>query len=46
MRQGSADKTLENVELATKRREKLEAGGRFRTLLQKEGVNRRTGLPN
>ena len=44
LRQENADKTQENVELATKRREKLEAEGGFRTLLQ--GVNRRTGLPN
>ena len=32
--------------MAIKRKEKLEAEGGFRTLLQKEGVTRRTGLPN
>ena len=32
--------------MAIKRRERLEAEGGFRTLLQKEGVFRRTGLPN
>ena len=46
LRQENALKRHENVELATKRREKLETEGGFRTLLQKEGVKRRTGLPN
>ena len=46
LRQENAEKRHENVELASKRAEKLEAEGGFRTLLQKEGVNRRTGLPN
>ena len=46
LRQENADMKEENVELATKRREKLQAEGGFRTLLQKEGVFRRTGLPN
>ena len=32
--------------MAIKRKEKLEAEGGFRTLLQKEGVKRRTGLPS
>ena len=44
LRQENAEKTQENVELATKRREKLEAEGGFRTLLP--NANRRTGLPN
>ena len=46
LRQENARKRQENVELAIKRKEKLEAEGGFRTLLQKEGVKRRTGLPN
>ena len=46
LRQENAAKRQETVELATKRREKLEADGGFRTLLQKDGVNRRTGMPN
>ena len=46
LRQENAEKRHENVELAIKRVDKLEAEGGFRTLLQKEGVKRRTGLPN
>ena len=46
LRQENAEKRHENVELASKRAERLEAEGGFRTLLQKEGVKRRTGLPN
>ena len=45
LRQENAGKKQENVELATKRREKLEAEGGFRTLLRKEGVFRRAGCP-
>ena len=43
---GNAANTQEKVGLATKRKEKLEAEGAFRTLLQKEGVKGRGGLPN
>ena len=46
LRQENAAKRQENVELAIDRKGKLEAEGGFRTLLQKEGVKRRTGLPN
>ena len=46
LRQENAAKRQENVELAIDRKEKLEAEGGFRTLLQKEGVVRRTGLPS
>ena len=46
LRYENAEKTLDNIENALKRKQKLETMGAFRTLLRPTAFKRRAGVPN